>query len=207
MWNWLIDLIPSTRLDVFAWRFGLLAILMPIFGGLCGWIALDIRNRSAAFKAEVDSQRGARLEATESELAKAKGEVANLKKLQEPWKLSADQMEKLRIELKGAPKGKVVVEYIRSDERRSRSCAEQIRDLLKQSGYDVWGYMAGFMQADATPLVGLQMSIKIEESRPVATGLQKTFKTIGLDAPIYRRNPQDTTYNDDQVVIWVGMKP
>lgn len=207
MWDWLINRIPDTQLDAFAWRFGLLAILMSILGGLLGWVALDIRNRSSALKAVIDQQRGIRLKVAEDELTKAQDEVASLKKFQEPWTLSETQRQTLAIRLRNAGKGRVVIEYIRSDERRSRPFAEQITGLLRESGFDVWGYMAAFMQAGSPPLVGMQLSVKNRESEDVAIGLQQALKTIGLDAPVRRRHPQDTTYDDDQVVIDVGMKP
>src|SRR5262249_15561337 len=111
----------------------------------------------------------------------------------------------LATHLKTAPKGRVAIEYIRSDEARSRKFAVELRDTLKSAGYDVWGYMAGFMQADAPPLVGIRISVKDQKSDLVGGGLQRAFKAIGIEAEGIRRS--DQTYEDDFVVVYVGIKP
>jgi hypothetical protein len=122
-----------------------------------------------------------------------------------PWLLSSRQQEAFRGSLKDAPKGKVAIEYIRSDEARSRDYAVKIRDILKDSGYDVWGYMPAFEQGDASPIVGVQIIVKNQQSDIVGGGLQKAFRAIGIDAKGARRT--DNNYEDDFVVIWIGMKP
>lgn len=124
-----------------------------------------------------------------------------------PWLLSSRDEQTFRASLKDAPKGKVAIEYIRSDEARSRPFAVKIQHVLKAAGYDVWGYMAGFMQADAPPLIGIQISAKDEKSNTVAGGLQRAFKAIGFDARVVHRRPQDATYDDDFAVAYIGMKP
>ena len=103
------------------------------------------------------------------------GERLPLQKAQAPWELSPQQEEVFISQLKKAPKGKVAIEYIRSDDIRSRDFAVKIKSILADSGYDVWGYMAGFMQADAPPLVGIRISIKDEKSDIVGGGLQRAF--------------------------------
>ena len=207
MWTWLIDQIPSSNLDAYAWRFGLSAILLSIAGGLCGWIALDIRDRASRVRAGAEGERSARLKITEDELSKAKSELARIKESQAPWALSADKKESFIAQLKDAPKGKVAIEYIRSDEIRSREFAAKIRDILKDAGYEVWGYRAGFMQADAPPLVGIRLTIKDQKSDVVGGGLQRAFKVLGFEVEGTHRAAQDATYDDDFVVIYIGLKP
>jgi len=124
-----------------------------------------------------------------------------------PWPLSLREKETFLQSLKDAPKGKVAIEYIRSDEARSRDFAVRIRDMLKNSGYEVWGYMAGFMQADAPPLVGVRISVKDQKSDIVGGALQRAFQSIGIHAQGTRRADQDATYDDDCAVIYIGMKP
>jgi len=97
-----------------------------------------------------------------------------------PWILSAREKETFIQSLKDAPKGKVAIEYMRSDEPRSREFAVKIRDILKDSGYEVLGYMAGFMQADAPPLVGVRISVKDQTSDTVGGGLQRAFQAVGI---------------------------
>jgi len=80
-----------------------------------------------------------------------------------------------------------------------------LRDVLKDSGYEVWGYMAAFMQADAPALVGIRISTDNEESGTVGEGLQRAFKAAGIDAQGVRRS--DQTYERDFAVIYVGTKP
>jgi hypothetical protein len=122
-----------------------------------------------------------------------------------PWLLSSRQKEAFRESLKDAPKGKVAIEYIRSDEVRSRDFAVRVRDVLKDSGYEVWGYMPGFEQADTPPLVGVQIIVKNQQSDIVGGGLQRAFQSIGIDAKGARRT--NNNYEDDFVVIWIGIKP
>jgi len=142
------------------------------------------------------------------ELNLAERQLQVLTEAQEPWRMSLEKMNKFREELKSSlPKGKVRLEYIQSDERRARPFAEQIGDLLTESGYDVWGYMGPFTRVNAPTLVGIDMSVKIQKAQPIAVGLQNAFKAIGLNAPIKFRGPQDATYEDDQTVIYVGLKP
>ena len=75
MWNWFIHYLPETGLEKWAWWFRLFAILLPIFGGLCGWIALDISSKISKKKDTEDEIRIKRLQATEKELTKTKTEL------------------------------------------------------------------------------------------------------------------------------------
>jgi hypothetical protein len=122
-----------------------------------------------------------------------------------PWKLSDVQEETFMAYLKDAPKGRVAIEYIRSDEKRSRDFAIKIKDMLAASGYDVWGYMAGFEQADSPPLIGVQILIKDKQSDVVGGFIQRAFKGIGIEAEGAHR--ANNNYEDDRVVIWIGIKP
>ena len=122
-----------------------------------------------------------------------------------PWLLSSSEERAFRASLKDAPKGKVAIEYIRSDEARSRDFAVRVRDILTDSGYEVWGYMPGFEQADAPPLVGVQINVKNQQSDIVGGGLQRAFQSVGIDTKGARRT--NNNYEDDFVVVWIGTKP
>src|SRR5207302_10594328 len=114
--------------------------------------------------------------------------------------MSLEKMNNSREELKSSPtKGKVRLEYIQSDERRARPFAEQIGDLLTESGYDVWGYMGPFTRVNAPTLVGIDMSVKIQQAQPIAVGLHNAFKAIGLNDPLKFRGPQPVTYEHDRI--------
>ena len=75
MWSWLIDQIPASHLDVYAWRFGFAAVLFSLAGGLCGWIVLDIRDHASRLRAVSESERSGRLKAAEQELSAAKAAI------------------------------------------------------------------------------------------------------------------------------------
>jgi len=60
--------------------------------------------------------------------------ITVLQKAQAPWELSPQQEEVFISQLKKAPKGKVAIEYIRSDEIRSRDFAVKIKSILADSG-------------------------------------------------------------------------
>ena len=184
-----------------------LAILVAVLGVA----TLTIKLRADQIKKRTDARRLEERLALDKELkdktAEALRATAALEEGQAPWPLSDSQKQDFIAHLKDAPKGKVAIEYIRSDETRSREFAVRIRDILKDSGYDVWGYMAGFMQADAPPLIGVQITVKNQQSDIVGGGLQRAFQAIGFPASGGRRAAQDSTYDDDMAVIFIGMKP
>ena len=123
-----------------------------------------------------------------------------------PWCYRLARKKLFRESLKDAPRGKVAIEYIGSDEARSPAIsAVRVKDILKDVGYEVWDYMPGFEQADAPPLVGVQIIVKNQQSDVVGGGLQQAFHSIGIDAKNARRT--NNNYEDDFVVIWIGMKP
>jgi hypothetical protein len=186
--------------------------IMTFVAPLCfGIFALVTDHRAKYLQESQHKTQIANLESANQKLVSDLGlteqQLKSLKEQQEPWRLLANDANKLRHELGSVPKGKVRVEYIQSDERRARPCAEQLCDLLKASGYDVWGYMGPFTRVNAPTLIGIDMSYKVQNTRPVAAGLQTAFKAIGLNTPISVRNPQDATYGDDQIVIYIGLKP
>lgn len=168
-----------------------------------------VRAADRLFPSSPPSSRLGRLEQQLSQLSQGVSELKSkskdLEEKQAPWELTTEQKAVFTAQLISAPKGRVAIEYIRSDEARSRKFAVVLRDILKNAAYDVWGYMAGFMQADAPPLVGIQISIKDQKSNLVGGGLQRAFKAIGIQADGVHRS--DQTYEDDFVVIYVGVKP
>ena len=98
MWNWLINLIPDSQLNIYRWRFGLAGIVFSISGGLCGWIALDIRDRSSRINAIAEENRVARLKSAEEQLTKAKAQIRALNPSQEQRRLLAKEMKSLLME-------------------------------------------------------------------------------------------------------------
>jgi len=182
-----------------------LAILVSVLGVA----TLTIKLRADHIKKRTDARRLEERLVLDKELkdktAEALRATAALEERQAPWPLSDSQKQEFIAHLKDAPKGKVAIEYIRSDELRSREFAVRIRDILKETGYEVWGYMPGFEQADAPPLVGVQVIVKNQQSDIVGGGLQRAFQAIGIDAKGAHRT--NNNYEDDFVVIWIGRKP
>jgi len=131
--------------------------------------------------------------------------ITALQQAQAPWPFPEAKKQEFIAHLQDAPKGRVAIEYIRSDEVRSRDFAVRIRDILKECGYEVWGYMPAFEQADAPPLVGVQIIVKNRQAEIVGGGLQRAFQAIGIDAKDAHRT--NNNYEDDFVVVWIGMKP
>src|SRR5207244_9616468 len=86
------------------------------------------------------SSRLARLEQQLSQVSQGVGELKSkskeLEARQAPWELTSRQKALLIAQLGSAPKGRVAIEYIRSDEARSRQFAVVLRDILKGAGYD-----------------------------------------------------------------------
>lgn len=76
MWSWAIDYIPDASLDKWAWWMGVSAVVLPLIGGLCGWVALEISDKISQKKDAAEATRTARLEATERELATTKAELS-----------------------------------------------------------------------------------------------------------------------------------
>ena len=66
MWNWFINQIPKENLGPWVWWFTLAAILLPILGGLCGWIAFEMndaatKNKEAIWQKQIDEAKAATL--------------------------------------------------------------------------------------------------------------------------------------------------
>jgi hypothetical protein len=194
MWSF-IDNIPEANLDSWYRWLTVFAIGLPILGaimgGVCGWSAFIVSTRIGNSQTAALVQVTTELNATQEKLA--------------PWTLSDAQEKQFLAYLKDAPKGRVAIEYIRSDEKRSRDVAVKIKNMLVTEGYDVWGYMVGFEQADSPPLVGVQIRIKDKQSDVVGGYIQRAFDEIGIKAKGVRRT--DNNYPDDTVVIWIGIKP
>ena len=122
-----------------------------------------------------------------------------------PWKITEAQKEKFSNSLREAPKGRVALEYTATDQVRAHALAVILKDMLEKAGYNVWGYMPAFQQTgNATPVVGIQVGIK-DQSAVVGEHIKQAFETIGIDAR--RARMTNNNYEDDYVVILVGIKP
>src|SRR5262249_20954211 len=75
-----------------------------------------------------------RLARLETQLSQLSHGVEELKSRSAPWELTKEQVTLLAKHLKTTPKGRVAIEYIRSDEARSRKFAVELRDILKSAG-------------------------------------------------------------------------
>lgn len=140
-----------------------------------------------------------------AEMEKSKGALEQLQEAQQPWQFSAQQRDRFIAALTDAVKGKVAVEYIRSDERRAYPFAMEMKRILDASGYDVWGHVPGFEQAGSAPLVGVGIIIKDKQSDIVGGFLQRAFKQAGIEAVGMRRT--NNNYEDDRAIIWIGIRP
>jgi hypothetical protein len=126
--------------------------------------------------------------------------------VQGPWILTPRQESKFIEGLKTAVKGKVALEYSNSDTKRVRGFALKLEELLKQSGYDVWGYVASYIQSSGEPINGIRVEIvKSQSSDSVGAGIQKAFVAAGIEAPGVER--QNQNYQPDTALIRVGNKP
>ena len=125
---------------------------------------------------------------------------------QGPWVLSPAQESKFIEDLKTAVKGKVALEYSNSDAKRVRGFAMKLKDVLEKSGYEVWAYVASYIQSSGVPTSGIRVEIvKGQPSDYVGAGIQKAFIAAGIDAPGIER--QNNNYEPDTVLIKVGNKP
>src|SRR5262249_50067344 len=68
-----------------------------------------------------------RLAHLETQLSQLSHGVEELKSRSAPWELTKEQAALLTKQLTAAPKGRVAIEYIRSDEARSRKFAVELR--------------------------------------------------------------------------------
>jgi hypothetical protein len=124
-----------------------------------------------------------------------------------PWQLSQQQEITLLELFKKAPKGRLAVEYSAADQLRAHKFAEKLKEIFVASGYDVWGYMPSFVETGGPALVGLRVDVKKsnETSDNVGGHIQRAFIAIDFDAP--GRNITSNNYEDDFVVVRVGIKP
>jgi hypothetical protein len=137
MWSWLVDQIPASQLDTYAWRFGLAAILLPILGGMCGWIVLDIRDRSARLRASSEAERSARIQSlghradnAEQQLLEAKKRLEEAEKRQRIRTLNWDTFFQA---LAGIPRVRVELQYVATD-FEAYMFSGHIYELLGPSG-------------------------------------------------------------------------
>jgi hypothetical protein len=125
---------------------------------------------------------------------------------QGPWVLSPTQESTLVEGLGLTLKGKVALEYSNSDSKRVYGFAMKLKEILERSGYEVWGYVASYIQSSGEPISGIRVEIvKGQPSDYVGAGLQKALIAAGIDAPGIER--QNNNYASDTAVIRVGSKP
>jgi hypothetical protein len=172
-----------------------MGIVVSIFGIVVGSRLETLK------KIEVEKTRASDLALLED----ANRRAAALEEQQKAWDLSPEQWSLFSEQLKDAPKGRVAVEYIRSDEKRVYDLTTKISAQLKDLGYDVWGYIPGFQQAGSAPLVGVMIQFMDPQTDVVGSALQQAFEAIGIPTSAARRNNQN--YDADVTIIWIGSKP
>jgi len=166
---------------------------------VAGWLATGAFIFSTLYVNRNDRVRSAQ------ELSDTKAQLKDFEEKQAPWKWSEQESGMFATHLKDAPKGKVAIEYIRSDEKRSHDFATKIKDILVKAGYDVWAYMPAFEQAGSAPLIGVAILVKDRQSDIVGGFIQRAFNEVGINAVGISRT--NNNYEDDRVVIWIGIKP
>ena len=100
------------------------------------WLTARITTLQRQEKARAEQQ----LQASEDELGKAKAEAAEigsqLARFTGPRRLTDEQIGSLRKSLPNGPRGKVVITFL-SAESDAQNYAEQIAQLLSETGFDV----------------------------------------------------------------------
>jgi hypothetical protein len=56
MWSVVINHIPAARLESWAWWLGVFAIILPLLGGVCGWLSFEM-NDTVTHRKEVETQQ------------------------------------------------------------------------------------------------------------------------------------------------------
>jgi hypothetical protein len=124
---------------------------------------------------------------------------------QGPWLFTEQQLTKFESTLANEIKGKVAIEYSNRDAKRVRGLALKLKEVLAKSGYDVWGYVAGFIETGEL-VTGFRIEIvKGQPSDSVGAGIQRALIAAGFETPGYTR--AGNNYPEDTAVIYVGMKP
>jgi hypothetical protein len=183
------------------WALGVLAVLTATAGVFNQWIADRIATLQRVEKATAQE----RTKAAQAELELTKQKTAELERRLGPWSFSDGQRALLLQALASAPKGRVALEYIQSDERRSHAFADVLAAAFRQAGYDVWGYIAPLIQAGASPLVGVQIVVMDSTSEAVGMPILRALEGAEIPVRLARRSNQN--YDSDVVVIWIGIKP
>jgi hypothetical protein len=185
MWANLLEKIAEIPLSAWYGALTCLAISLPVLGGFCGFAAWRIGGRIADLKETANravvEQLNASLEVTHEKLDGAR-EVAHqarhfsafLQEKQAAWTLTHEQKERFIAFLEKAPKGRVAVEYVASDGKRSRDFAAEIQSILGGAGYTVWKSLQVY-QDTHSPVIGVQVQIK-------------TINPLSLETPSSRRS-------------------
>jgi hypothetical protein len=216
MWASLINAISSVSLSTWYGWLTFFAIAFPLLGGICGLGALTlghkITNLKQASETKVVDDLTASLESRQRELNNARQSAQEarhfssfLQEKQAAWTLTKEQKEHFISLLQKAPKGRVAVEYLDADKKRSYEFALEIKGILEYCGYQVWKSIPAFPQSSHNPLIGVQVQVKDNQSSTVGNPIQKAFQAIGIETG--GLHPRSNTHGEDFVVILIGMKP
>ncbi len=195
----------SDELQRYASLFRWIGLAVTFIGVVITSVSHAIADRLLAAQRQEKAAAQERTKAAQAELALTKQKTAELERRLGPWSLSDAQRASMLHALASAPKGRVALEYIQSDEHRSHAFADVLAPVFKQAGYDVWGYIAPLIQAGASPLVGLQVIVMDSKSEEVGMPILHALEAAKIPVRLARRSNQN--YDSDVVVIWVGIKP
>lgn len=159
------------------WTLGILALFTAGAGVFNQWVTERVANLQRAEKVSAQEY----LKASEAELAATKAKTAEvagqLEKFTVPRRLTEQQLTALRKSLPNGPRGKVVMTFL-SVEQDAEKYAEQIAEILKETGFDVtvskhlWLQMA---------LDGIYLNGREAGKVPIhAVHLQQCFKDAGI---------------------------
>ena len=180
-------------------------LIVTFIGVLITSISHVIADRLLTAQRQEKAAAQERAKAAQAELELTKQKTAELEQRLGPWPFSDAQRATLLQALASAPKGRVALEYIQSDERRAHPFADVLATVFRQAGYDVWGHISPLIQAGAPPLVGVQVVVMDPASEAVGMPILRSLEAANITVRLARRS--NPNYDSDVVVIWVGMKP
>jgi hypothetical protein len=189
MWGFFINHIPAAKLETFAWWFSISAIILPILGGVFGWIAFEMTDQAGKNK---DSEMAHRI--TQAEAAT------------QPRRLTPKQQEKLVAALKAIqPKPRI---YFSASIFDTEACdfAGDIESVLKEAGFET--HFPRGLQDDATLVNGargLHIVVKdVKAPQPIAGQIQHAFMDSGIEMlGLYAGDPK---FDTNRIEIAVGQK-
>ncbi|MBL9201316.1 MAG: hypothetical protein JNL39_12465 [Opitutaceae bacterium] len=159
------------------WTLGILALFTAAAGVFNQWVTERIADLQRAEKTKAHE----RLKASEEELAATKARTAEvagqLERLTVPRRLTEVQRAILRKNLPTGPRGKVIVTFL-SVERDAQKYADEIGEILKETGFDVVSSNYLWLQL---AFEGLYINGREAGKIPShAIHLQKCFSEAGL---------------------------